>query len=94
MSEHNHPAPAQLILHKEQKLVVSGHSQSWQLTGLGKSLPLTCQKKSRLNYKRRVYSAHTKGAPQVPNLGDRGGCVTTLEDIYYIRSHYQDMESE
>ena len=40
-SEHHHPSPAQLILHGGQRLVVSGHSQSLQLTGLSKSLPLT-----------------------------------------------------
>ena len=28
MSEHHYPVPAQLILHGEQRLVVSGHSQS------------------------------------------------------------------
>ena len=60
-SEHHHPAPAHLILHGGQKLVVSGHSQSLQLTGLGKSLPLICQQQPRSNYKRRMYSAHTKG---------------------------------
>ena len=77
MSEHHHPAPAQLIFHRGQRLVVSGHSQSLKLTGLYKSLPLTCQQQSRLNYKRTVvYSAHTKDIPQVPSLGDRGGCVT------------------
>ena len=41
--------------------MVSGYSQSLQLTSLGKPLPLTCQQQLRLNYKRRVYSAHTKG---------------------------------
>ena len=64
--EHHHPAPAQLILKGGQRLVVSGHSQSLQLTGLGKSLPLTCQQQPRLNYKRRVYLAHTQGTPRVP----------------------------
>ena len=54
------PAPAQLILRGGQSLVVSGHSQSWQLTGLGKSLPLTCQQQPSLNYKRRVYLAYMK----------------------------------
>ena len=49
---------------------VGGHSQSLQLTGLGKSLPLTCQQQPRLNYK-RVYSAHKKGTPGVPSLCDR-----------------------
>ena len=38
--------------------------------------PMTCQQQPRLNYKRRVGSAHRKGAPQVPSLSDRGGCVT------------------
>ena len=42
MLEHHLPAPAQLILHGGWRLVVSGHSQSLQLTGLGKFLPLTC----------------------------------------------------
>ena len=43
MLEHHHPAPAQLILHIGQRLVVSGPSLSLQLTNLGKSLSLTCQ---------------------------------------------------
>ena len=68
--EHHHCAPAQMILHGGWMLVVSGHSQSLLLTDLGKSLSLTCQQQSRLNYKRRVYSAHTKDVPQVPSLGD------------------------
>ena len=63
MQEYHHPVLAQLILHGLWRLVISGHSQSLQLTGLGKSLPLICQKQPRLNYKRRVYSAHTQGAP-------------------------------
>ena len=41
--ENHHPAPAQLILHGQWSLVVSGHSQSLQLAGLGKTLPLACQ---------------------------------------------------
>ena len=56
--EHHHPAPVQLILHRGRRLVVSGHSQSLQLTDLGKYLPLICQQQPSLNYKRRVYSAH------------------------------------
>ena len=75
-SENHHPAPTHLILHGWWKLVVSSQSQSLQLTGLGKSLPLICQQQQRLNYKRRVYSAHMKGAAQVPSLGDRKGCAT------------------
>ena len=59
MLEHHHPAPAQLLLHRGQRLVVvSGHSQSLQLTGLGKPLPLTCQQQSSLNYKSGVYSSY------------------------------------
>ena len=57
--EHHHPCTAG----PQWRSVVSGQSQSLQLTGLGKSLPLICQQQPRLNYKRRVYSAHTKGAP-------------------------------
>ena len=34
-----------------------------QLSGLGKSLPLTYLWQSRLIYKRREYSAHTEGTP-------------------------------
>ena len=63
---HCHPAPAQLILHGRQNLLVSGHSQSLHLTGLGKSLPLACQQQPSFNYKRKVYSAHTKGTPRIP----------------------------
>ena len=47
-----------------------------QMTGLGKFLPLICQQQPRLNYKRRMYSAHTKSAPQIPSLGDREGYAT------------------
>ena len=65
-SEHHHLAPAQLILLGGQRLVVSGHSQSWQLTGLGKSLLLICQQQPRLSYKRRVYSAHKRGHLEYP----------------------------
>ena len=61
--EHYHPAPAQLILQGGWRLVVSGHSQALQLTGLGKFLPLICQQPPRFNHKKRVYSAHTKDAP-------------------------------
>ena len=46
-----------------QRVVVSDHSQSLQLIGLGKSLPLISQQQLKLNYKRRVYSDHTKGVP-------------------------------
>ena len=57
-------------------MVASCHIQSLQLTGLDKSLPLICQQQPRLTYKRRVYSAQTKGTPRVPSLGDWGGCAT------------------
>ena len=59
------PCPCTADLHKGQRLVVSSQSQSLQLTGLRKSFPLICQQQSRLNYKRRVYSAHMKGVPWV-----------------------------
>ena len=51
MSEHYHPALAWLILQGGQRLVISGHRQSLQRTGCGKSLPLTCQQQQTLNYK-------------------------------------------
>ena len=41
-------------------MVVSGRSQSLQLTGLSKCLPFSYQQQLRLNYKRRMYSAHMK----------------------------------
>ena len=75
-SEHQHPAPAQLIHHGGWSLGVNGHSQSLQLTGQAKSLPLACQQKPSLNFKRKVYSAHTKGTIQVSSLSERGGCAT------------------
>ena len=64
-------APPQLILHGGWRLVVSGHSQCLQLTGLGKSLPFMCQQQSRLNYKRRMYSVHMEDAPLKLSLGDK-----------------------
>ena len=88
-----HPDPAQLIFYGCMRLVVSGHCQSLQVTGLGKSLPLTCQQQLRLKYKRRVYSAHTKGAPQIPSFHDRGDGAM-LQDTYYIWPCYQDTESK
>ena len=72
----HHSDPAQLILLRRQRQVVSGHSQSLQLTGLDESLPLICQQQSSLNYKRRLYTAHMKGAPWGPSLGDNEGCDT------------------
>ena len=46
--------------------MVSGPSQSLQLPGLDKSLPLICQQQPRLNHKRGVYSAHKKGHLKYP----------------------------
>ena len=63
MLELHHSAPAQLILYRGRRLVVCDQSHSLQLTGLGKSLPLTCQQQLSLNNKRRIYSAHMKGEP-------------------------------
>ena len=51
-------------------------SQPLKLTSPRKSLPLICQQPRRLNYNRRVCSAHTTGASQLPTLDDRGGCAT------------------
>ena len=87
MSEHHFPAPAQLILHRVPRLVVGGHSHSLRLTGLDKSLPLTCQQQSMLNYKKRVYSAHMKGTPQIFSLGDKGGCATGPYRIPTVLGH-------
>ena len=91
---YHHPAPAHLILHRGQRLVVSCHSQSLQLTGLGKSLPLTYQQQPRLHYKRSVCSAHVGGTPRAPSLGDRGGSTsgpckpsTTLGHTTKTQSH-------
>ena len=72
-SEYHPPASAELILLRGRKLVVGGHSQSLQLIGLGKYLPLICQQQPSLNYKKKVYSAHRKGTTGVPSLGERGG---------------------
>ena len=76
MSEYHQPVSVQLIIHGRQRLVVSGHSTSLKETGLGKSLPFICQQQPRLSYKKRVYSAHMKGAPRVPSSGDGGSCAT------------------
>ena len=76
MSEHHHLDAAQLILHGVWRLVVSGHSQSLKLTGLDKSLALTCQQQPRLNNKKAVYLAHMEGTPGVLSLGDRGSYAT------------------
>ena len=56
VSENHHPAIAQLILHGGGRLAVSGHSQSLQLTGLGKSLPLICQQPPRLLFQKNDWS--------------------------------------
>ena len=56
---------------------------------------MTCKQQPRLTYKRRVYSTHRKGAPSVPSLGDKGRLYhCTLQHTYYIRPHYEAMESE
>ena len=65
-----------------------------QLTGLGKSLPLTCQQKLRLNYKRRVNSDHVKGTSRVLSLGDRGGYATGPYRTPTTLGHATKTESE
>ena len=92
--EDHGPAPAQLILHGGWRLVVSGYSQSLQLTGQGKSLPLISQQQPRLHYKRRVYSAHTKGTPRVPSLGVRGGCASRPYKTPTILGHTTKTQSQ
>ena len=59
MSEHHHPTPAQLTQHGGQRLEVSGHSQSLQLTSLGKSLPLICQQHQDHTTKTQSQSSST-----------------------------------
>ena len=51
---------------------------------------MICQQQPRLNYKRRVYSAHRKGTAWVI----REAVPLILQDTYYIRTHYQDTESK
>ena len=49
----------------------------------GKSLPLTCQQQSRLNYKMRVYRAHMRSTWNADLL--TGLFPRALHDTYYIR---------
>ena len=72
------PCPCTADPPQRVEVGVSGHSQSLQLTGLGKYLPLTCQQHQRTTTRRgrRVYSAHMKGTSRVSSLGDRGSCAT------------------
>ena len=70
-------------------MVVTGHSQYLQLTGLGKSLPMTCQQQPSLNYKKRMYSAHTKGHLEYPALVI--GEAVPLDPTGYLL--HQDTES-
>ena len=87
-SEHHHPAPAQLTFIEGGSWWSVVNSKSLKLTSLAKSLPLTCQQQTRLNYKRKVYSAHMEGVPLAPSLGDRGSCA-----IGAYRPCFQDSES-
>ena len=73
------PPPCPCTADPPRRVDVGGQwsGQSLQLTGLGKSLQLTCQQKSRLNYKRRVYPAHkaslySKQIGGLPEVGVRG----------------------
>ena len=63
--ESEHPTPAQLTLHGGQRFVVSGHSQSLHLTGLGKSLPTAIK---ALLQEEGVPSPH-KGSTSSTQLG-------------------------
>ena len=62
MSEHHNPALGQLILHGGQRLAVSGHSQSLQVTGLSKSLPLILAA-TKAQLQEEGIPTHTKGTP-------------------------------
>ncbi|KAF6104320.1 hypothetical protein HJG60_011292 [Phyllostomus discolor] len=59
-----------------QRAEVSGQQPVLAADWLRYLSPIDYQEQSRLNYKRRVYSAHTKGTSQVLSLGDRRGCAT------------------
>ena len=70
-------------------MLARGHSQSYQLSGLGKSLPLTCGQQARLIYKRREYQP-TQRVYLEHSAWEIGESVPL---DYYIRPFYQDMDS-
>ena len=91
-SEHHHPVPVQLlILHRGQRLVVSGHSQSLQLTGLYiPPIDLPTATKAQLQ-EEGVLSPH-KGCTSSTQVGWLGRlCHWTLQDTIYIRPCFQNM---
>ena len=65
---------------------------------LRKPQGLCTTQQSRLNYKRRVYSDHTKGTLKCPAwvIGEAVLALGRVDpkDTYYIRPHYQHMESK
>ena len=73
-------------------MVVIGHSQSLQLTGLGKSLPLIFQQQPRLNCRKResTQRAHL----EYPAWVKRKAVPLNLVRHHYIRPCYQDTESK
>ena len=75
-------------------MVVSGHSQSFQLTGLGKSLSLICQQQPRLNYKRGCTQPSWKAHLQYPTWVIGEAVHWTPHDTYYIKPDNQDTQSK
>ena len=70
MLENHHPAPAQLILHSGQ----------WSQPTLaadwpGKIPPIDLTTATKAHLQEEGVLSPQKGAPQVPSLGDRGGCA-------------------
>ena len=69
-SEHHHPA-CPCTADPPRRAEAGGQwSQPVLAAGLGKSLSLIYQQQTRLNCKRRVYSAHMKGTARVLSLSD------------------------
>ena len=73
-------------------MVVSGHwSQPVLIVGNpgGKSLPMMCQQQSRLNYNRKVYTAHTRMYLECSAWVIRKLFHWTLQNTYSIKPLYQ-----
>ena len=74
----DHCQPCFYTADPSQKAEVGGQWSKPDLAvdWLGKIPPIDLPQQLRLNYKRRVYSAHMKGMPRIPSLGDKGGYAT------------------
>ena len=92
--EYYHSVPAELILHGGQRFVFIGHSQSLQLTGLGKSLPLICQQQPGSTRRGGCTQPTQSVHPKYPAWVMGRLCHWALQDTYYTRPHYQDRESK